>query len=44
LDNDIIDVKKNVAEESKSKQPWRPFVKINNFPPPGNQIFIVDEE
>jgi hypothetical protein len=42
LANDIIDIKKNVAEESTSKRPWRPFVK-RNFPPPGNHISTVDD-
>jgi hypothetical protein len=43
LANDIIDIKKIVAEESKSKRLWRPFVK-RNFPPHDNQFFFVDDD
>jgi len=41
LANEIIDLKKNVAEESTSKNPWRPFTR-RNIPPPCNQISSVD--
>jgi len=41
LANEIVDLKKNVVEESTSKKPWRPFTR-RNIPPPCNQISSVD--
>jgi hypothetical protein len=41
LANEIVNLKKNVAEESTYKKPWRPFTR-RNIPPPCNQISSAD--